>query len=216
MPESDVEPISTSHKTARKRKNKFAAFVRWLHIYVSLLGLAATLFFSVTGITLNHAGWFFGDSENAVTINGSLNASLVSDLRDPKSTTARLNVAEDLRAKHHLRGAVKEFAVDEFQSIVAFAGPGYSADVFVDHETGDYEITEIKQGFIAVINDLHKGRDTGPAWSLVIDISAIVLCLISLSGMMLVFWLRLRRNKGILTMIAGTVLIAILIWSVSP
>ncbi|QDT11570.1 PepSY-associated TM helix domain-containing protein [Planctomycetes bacterium K23_9] len=216
MPESDLKPNRANAKPSKKRKNKFAAFVRWLHIYVSLFGLAATLFFSVTGITLNHAGWFFGDSESAFTIKGRLDESLISQLRDPDSTTARLNVAEYLRAKHHLSGEVKEFSIDEFQSVVAFAGPGYSADVFVDNESGDYEITEIKQGFIAVINDLHKGRDTGPIWSLVIDVSAVVLCLISVSGMMLVFWLRLRRNKGIVTMIAGTVLIAVLIWLAVP
>ena len=28
--------------------------MRWLHIYLSMFGLAAVLFFSVTGITLNH------------------------------------------------------------------------------------------------------------------------------------------------------------------
>ena len=29
---------------------------------------------------------------------------------------------------------------------------------------------------MAVLNDLHKGRDTGPAWSLLIDLSAAALC----------------------------------------
>ncbi|WP_368411268.1 PepSY-associated TM helix domain-containing protein [Paludisphaera mucosa] len=27
-------------------------------------------------------------------------------------------------------------------------------------------------GFVAFVNDLHKGRDSGPAWSLVLDASA--------------------------------------------
>ena len=43
---------------------RFAAFARWLHIYLSMFGLAAVLFFSVTGLTLNHPDWFFGNVEH--------------------------------------------------------------------------------------------------------------------------------------------------------
>ncbi len=38
----------------RRLAVRTAAVMRWLHIYVSLFGLAAVLFFSVTGLTLNH------------------------------------------------------------------------------------------------------------------------------------------------------------------
>ena len=33
-------------------------WIRWLHLYGSMLGLMATLLFAVTGFTLNHADWF--------------------------------------------------------------------------------------------------------------------------------------------------------------
>ena len=52
---------------------------------------------------------------------------------------------------------------------MSFKGPGYAADAFIDRESGHYKLTPIDHGFIAVINDLHKGRDTGPVWSVVID-----------------------------------------------
>ena len=32
----------------------------------------------------------------------------------------------------------------------------------------------------AIVNDLHKGRDTGPVWGAVIDLSAAVLVFVSL------------------------------------
>ena len=57
--------------------------------------------------------------------------------------------------------------------MVTFKGPGYAADAFIDRESGRYDLTQTYHGFIAVINDLHKGRDTGPAWSVVIDVSAV-------------------------------------------
>lgn len=37
-------------------------------------------------------------------------------------------------------------------------------------------------GFGAVINDLHKGRDSGDTWQWLIDISAVLLAFVSLTG----------------------------------
>ena len=42
-------------------------------------------------------------------------------------------------------------------------------------------------GFVALLNDLHKGRDSGRAWSFVIDLSAVLMALVSLSGLVLVY-----------------------------
>ena len=218
-PEPNVAELRTKSEslTEKKRtKNRFAALIRWIHIYVSMLGLAVTLFFSITGITLNHADWFFGNTENAITIEGSLSDTLMIQLRDPQSTDAKLDIAEYFRATHRLGGAVTEFTIDEFQSVAAFAGPGYSADVFINNETGGYEITEFRQGFVAIINDLHKGRDTGTVWSWVIDLSAAIMCVISASGLALLFWLKRRRIKGLWTMAVGTVAAIVIYWWAVP
>jgi hypothetical protein len=45
--------------------------MRWLHIYLSMFGLAAVLFFSVTGLTLNHPDWF-GEPERRVSARGQM------------------------------------------------------------------------------------------------------------------------------------------------
>ena len=87
--------------------------------------------------------------------------------------------------------------------MVAFKGPGYAADAFIDRETGRYKLTITDHGLIAVINDLHKGRDTGPAWSILIDVSAVVMTLVSLSGLLLLFYLKLRRKPGLVVTIVG-------------
>ena len=44
--------------------------MRWLHIYLSVFSLAAILFFSVTGITLNHPDWFYAGVERRVEGEG--------------------------------------------------------------------------------------------------------------------------------------------------
>ena len=58
-------------------------------------------------------------------------------------------------------------------------------------------------GFLAVINDLHKGRDTGPAWSALIDVSAVLMTLISLTGLVLLFYLKLRRVPGLVVTLSA-------------
>jgi hypothetical protein len=68
---------------------------------------------------------------------------------------------------------------------------------------------------VALINDLHKGRDTGAAWSVVIDVSAVLMTVSSLTGLALLCTLRRRRVPGLLVAFAGTVaVLAVVVWLV--
>jgi hypothetical protein len=180
-----------------------------------MLGLAAVLFFSVTGITLNHPDWFFGESERRVQADGQMppkwlrsaekKSSATDD--DPSRQVAKLEVVEHLRKTHDIHGAVGEFRVDDQECLVTFKGPGYAADAFIDRTTGRYNVTQTYHGFVAVINDLHKGRDTGPVWSALIDISAVVMTVISVTGLVLLFYLKLRRVPGLVVVLVGTIVV---------
>ena len=44
--------------------------MRWIHIYLSMFGLAAVLFFGVTGLTLNHPEWFLDGAGRTVRAEG--------------------------------------------------------------------------------------------------------------------------------------------------
>ena len=63
-------------------------------------------------------------------------------------------------------------------------------------QTGHYRLTESSHGLVAVLNDLHKGRDTGTAWSVVIDVSAVLMTFISLTGLVLLLYLKRRRFRA--------------------
>lgn len=69
-------------------------------------------------------------------------------------------------------------------------------------------------GFAAVVNDLHTGRDTGRAWSWLIDLSAVLMCLVSISGTLLIFFLPKRRASGLIAAAIGAALClaAYLVW----
>lgn len=176
-----------------------AAAFRWLHIYLSMLSFAALMFFAFTGITLNHPTWFGAAEQSMRDEAGQLSTEMLGPDVD------RLLVAEQLRNSHHLRGQVTEFVIDEFECMLVYKGPGYSADVFVDRESGSYTLTEISSGPMAIMNDLHKGRDSGKQWSWVIDLSAGVMMLMSVAGFGLLFYLKKRRVSGVLTAVIGTI-----------
>lgn len=201
----------------RRLAIRLAALMRWMHIYLSMFGLATVLFFSVTGLTLNHPNWFFGGAERSVQDEGRVDlkwlhvegaSTPAADSGDLSNQVAKLEVVEHLRKSHAIRGALAEFRVDERECMVTFKGPGYAADAFIERETGHYNVTQSYHGFIAVINDLHKGRDTGPVWSVLIDASAILITVISLTGLVLLFYLKLRRIPGLVVVLIGTIVVA--------
>jgi hypothetical protein len=114
-----------------------------------------------------------------------------------RGTVRKLEIVERLRQSHAIRGAMSDFRADDAQCSVSFKGPGYTADAFIDRSTGTYDLTETRNGFWAVMNDLHKGRDSGRVWAWVIDASAALMVLVSLSGFVLIFLLAKKRIPGL-------------------
>jgi len=193
-----------AQKSGKNAKKDVAKLSRWLHIYLSMVSFAIVLFFAVTGLTLNHPSWFGGDKQVEQKAKGTLNVKWVNNPDTNK--IAKLEIVELMRNKHHVKGAVSEFRIDDSEVTVSFKGPAYSADAFIDREKGSYELSEIKMGIVAVMNDLHKGRDSGAGWSWVIDISAIFLTLVSLTGLILMLFLKKKRVAGLVTAIIGLAL----------
>jgi uncharacterized protein len=158
------------------------------------------LFFAVTGLTLNHQDRF-NWQQKTNEFHGKIDPRWVKTT-DGKDV-AKPEIVQYLRRNHGIRAALADFRVDDSQCEVSFRGPGYEADAFIERETGAYQVTESRMGLVAVINDLHKARDTGRRWAAIIDISAALMICVSLSGFMLIFFLHKRRNSGMLTLAVG-------------
>ncbi len=179
-----------------------------------MVSFAVVLFFSVTGLTLNHPTWLGGDEQIVTKSKGNLKVGWVNNPDTNK--IAKLEIVEFLRKKYELKGAVTEFRIDDAELSIVFKGPAYSCDAFIDRESGNYEISEIKMGVVAIMNDLHKGRDSGKGWSWVIDISAIFLILVSLSGLILLCFIKKRRISGFISAIVGLVICYLIYWFLVP
>lgn len=202
-------PSIEERKSVKPRwHRKLASLSRWLHIYLSMVSFGVVFFFSATGITLNHQDKFLGQQQ-VKQLKGQVPMKLVSG-----KDVAKLEIVEQLRNTTGIHGAVSDFRIDDDRCSVSFKGPGYAADAFIDRKTGGYELTETRMGFIAIINDLHKGRDSGKAWAWVIDLSAVFLVLVSISGILILCYLYKRRFTGFAAGLAGIVItyLAYVIW----
>ncbi|HMH32295.1 MAG TPA: PepSY-associated TM helix domain-containing protein [Puia sp.] len=191
-------------------RRRIAMISRWLHIYLSMVSFAIVFFFAVTGLTLNHADKF-GDQLHSVQEHGKLPLNWVNT--PDTSRIAKLEIVEYLRKINGIRAALTDFRIDDSQIGVSFKGPGYAADAFINRETGGYDITKTSAGFIGLINDLHKGRDTGSAWSVFIDVSAILMTLVSLTGMLLMLFIKRKRVGGMIVAVLG-LLLAYLVYAI--
>ncbi len=211
--ETKIQSKRSVSKELYKRKffwkKQTAAFSRWLHVYFSMFSFLVVLFFAVTGITLNHAEWFDGKQVEK-KFTGNIPVAWVN-ARDT-SQIKKLEIVELLRKMYNIKGYVSDFLIQEDQCAVSFKGPGYGADAFISRKDGKFQLTELRMGLIAVLNDLHKGRDSGKGWSWVIDISAGLLSLISLTGLIMLFFLRTKRLNGILWLVIGGAICYLIYW----
>lgn len=156
----------------------------WISAAISLIGM---LLFAVTGFTLNHAATISA-VPHVMRDKAVLPPPLLAELKaDPAAADASLPgpVAAYVAGTVHLdpRGRPVEWSADE--AYVAMPGPGRDAWVSIDRRSGtiDAEITD--RGWVSYVNDLHKGRNTGPIWFWFIDVFAAACILFTLTGLLL-------------------------------
>lgn len=153
------------------------------------------LLFAVTGFTLNHAGQI--ESKPKVE---SRDAQLPQDLlkklqqvQEQSAQDASKDAVHTLPAEaadwlaQQINVSAKGFAVEwsEDEAYVPMPRPGGDAWLRVDLKQGAVEYEKTDRGWISYLNDLHKGRNTGAAWSLFIDIFAIGCLVFCITGLLI-------------------------------
>ena len=163
----------------------------WISSAICLIGM---LLFAVTGFTLNHAGQI--ESKPKVE---SRDAQLPPDLLEKLQQAQKQGVeAADKNAvglpaevdgwlAQHSKVSAKGFAVEwsEDEAYVPMPRPGVGAWLRVDLKEGSVEYEKTDRGWISYLNDLHKGRNTGGAWSLFIDVFAIGCLVFCITGLLI-------------------------------
>lgn len=183
----------------RSRKNAAHRWTRWLHVYTSMLAFVVVLFFGLTGITLNHPSWTFGDDTEHTEVTGTLPSGWN---RQPVDFLA---VTEHIRSTYGVGEPVSAYDVVGQEGTVSFRGPGYAADLRFSTVDGSFTLDVDEQGVVGVLNDLHKGRDTTSSWKWLIDVSGVFLVVVALTGIGLQLFLKKRRSRALIVAAAGLV-----------
>lgn len=156
----------------------------WISAALSLIGM---LLFAITGITLNHAGQIEAEPKvvsRKATLPPDLLAVLAKGPEEGKRPLpVQLEPFLDEAVGADVAGREGEWSADEVY--VALARPGGDAWVSIDRETGAVEHEKTTRGAISLLNDLHKGRNTGKAWSWFIDIFAAACVIFTITGLIL-------------------------------
>lgn len=185
------------------KKKVISKYSRWLHIYLSMISFVIVLFFSITGLTLNHADYF--QSNTSISQDeGTIEKSWIDSPDTLK--IKKLEIVEFFREAYNVKGAVKDFRVYDTDISFTFKAPGYAADIYINRDDAKYSIMQTNQGLMGFLNDLHKGRDTGKVWLWVIDVSAILMTIISLTGLILLLFIKKKRLAGVILLFAGLIL----------
>ncbi|RDI05416.1 MULTISPECIES: PepSY-associated TM helix domain-containing protein [Comamonas] len=189
----------------------------WISSAICLIGM---LLFAVTGFTLNHAGQI--ESKPKVE---SRDAQLPPDLLEKLQQAQKQGVeAADKNAvslpaevdgwlAQQIKVSAKGFAVEwsEDEAYVPMPRPGGDAWLRVDLKEGSVEYEKTDRGWISYLNDLHKGRNTGGAWSLFIDVFAIGCLVFCITGLLILKMHAQRRPMTWPMVGLGLVLPALLV-----
>jgi len=172
----------------------FCGWTRWVHLYLSMFSFAALFFFAFTGITLNHPSWT-ENRQKVEMLKGTIEPAWVAGT--DTASVEKSRIVEYVRDHHKIRGNLTEFRISESECSLVFDGPGYTAYGMIDRSTGTYELVATSAGLIAAMNDLHKGSYTGIKWNAIIDITAAILIVISLTGFIMIFFITKKKTFGL-------------------
>lgn len=182
--------------------------LRWLHIYVSMTVLVVFVFFALTGITLNHPDWQLDAGKQSDSRQLQLPAALTGlefSADQLQQAEQAKQIADWLRVEHQIQGAVFAFSYDPDEQLLEldFKQPAGFANAQIALDSGVVELTAEFGGYLALLNDLHKGRYAGTAWKWLIDVVAIACLVFALSGFYLLWRQPARRWLGVQCALTG-------------
>ncbi|MBA6336549.1 PepSY-associated TM helix domain-containing protein [Colwellia sp. BRX8-7] len=186
------------------------SFSRLIHVYVSMALLSLLLFFSVTGITLNHPEWFRDSKADVVERALMIDLSMIKNPPLTPQQIVNVSTAIEQKLSVSLNNTILESSQDELFFSIKRAGKNTA--ITLDLVSGELFFEETDYGWWALMNDLHKGRNTSVFWGWIIDITSLLCILFALSGFILAMPQR-RFNRTLTVSLTVTVaMISTAIW----
>jgi len=183
----NVRDLAADRAAKANRRAEWMRQLRQWHWISGAVSLVSMLLFAVTGITLNHSAAIEA-KPRVTTREGTLASPMIEVLAgEPRTGRAELTprLAEAVGAALGVEVAGREAEWSESEAYIALPRPGGDAWISIDRESGALTYERTDRGWVSYLNDLHKGRHTGSAWSLFIDAFAVASVVFCITGLLL-------------------------------
>ena len=192
------------------QRRDFYRHSRYVHGWLSAFAFLTLLFFSVTGLLLNHPEWF-EPTKTEQTTQLILPESILKSIKQQENPSD--TILNYVRQQQNVVGRYQSSEVMDNEVMIRLESPAGATDIWVMTDTGEMEITQKPASTVSMLNDLHRGKNSGLAWSWLIDISAIIVIALSLVGYILFLSIKTRLVTHLVLTAASLALIILLIWS---
>ena len=192
------------------QRRDFYRHARYVHGWLSAFAFLVLVFFSATGLLLNHPNWFEPNQEeqsHVITLPKSVLASV------QKNENPSDEILKYIRQQQDIVGRYKSSEVIDNEVMIHLESPAGSSDVWVTLADGKAEITQKPASTVSLLNELHRGKNASVAWSWLIDISAILILLLSIAGYILFLSIKTRLVTHLTLTAISIGLLIMLIWS---
>lgn len=185
------------------KKGDFFRYCRIVHGWLSALAFLLLCFFSFTGMILNHPGWLSGNAPPPVESKLTLTTEELDAIREAEVPGEKL--AELVSEKTDVKGGYSSGDQVGRELFVRLRGVRGQTDIRAHMPSGN--VTVIAEGMptMSILNELHRGEHAGAKWRLLIDVTAIVLIVLSIIGFMIFLSLRFRLRTALILMAASTI-----------
>ncbi|OAM51897.1 hypothetical protein A7981_08960 [Methylovorus sp. MM2] len=154
----------------------------WISSAACLIGM---LLFASTGITLNNAAHIESVpviSKKSATVPDALLKQIKAEPATdnavlPKAISDWVSDAIGVE----LAGVSGEWS--DAEVYLSLPRPGGDAWLVIDRASGEVNYERTDRGWVSYFNDLHKGRNTGTAWSWFLDIFSITALVFCITGL---------------------------------
>ncbi|WP_456362717.1 PepSY-associated TM helix domain-containing protein [Xanthomonas sp. 60] len=206
MSRPDASPVQT-----QQRRGFWLRTLHQWHWISSAVCLIGMLLFAATGITLNHAAKIEATPQ-VINQQVELPRQVREQLGERQDGNAPLPRSVRGWLDHALGisigGRAAEWSAEDIY--LSLPRPGGDAWLSIDRHSGAVEYESTSRGAVSYLNDLHKGRNAGPAWGWFLDLFAVACLVFCITGLFLLH-LHARQRRMTWPLVGLGLLIPLLI-----
>lgn len=179
----------------------FYRLCRMWHGYLSAAAFVWLLFFSITGILLNHPSWLRHDKPVVASTQFHLPPDDLASVR--AGTEPGPALVQVLRGKLDLKGQIDSSGLVGQLLFVRMRGASGSTELQLNLQSGQGSAAIESFPVSTRLKELHRGENAGPVWRAMIDITGFALVATSLLGLMIYLSMRFRLRTASLVIVGG-------------